>query len=1072
MASSITGRASGVGSSADASPHIKAMKAPVAAATTANITLNDTQTVDGTALSAGDRVLVKNQTDQTENGIYDVVASGDWTRSPDFSQDNDVLQGTLVYVAQGTVSGGMIFGLTTANDVAVGTDNIVFALRPIITLTDNVTGELPVANMQGHSAAPAGTFLKQDGTWAATAGSGDMLIATYDPTAVSGDAFDMDNMVQGSTNFHLTSALHTLVSALDSDMATFAVPASTTISAFGATLVDDADAGTARTTLGLVIGTNVQAYDAQLDDVSGLAVTDGGMIVGDGANFVLETGATLRTSMGLGTANDVAFAGLTASAQFALSGDISPSEITANQNDYAPTGHATASTFRVTSDAERTITGLDGGSDGRIVILHNIGSNNIILADESASSTAAMRFSMAADLTIGADKMTLLQYDSTSSRWRVLQAAASAGTVDTSGTPAATQLAVFTDADTVAGYAGLLWDNGTTTLTVTGSIAGATIDADSNTLQNISPDEFDTDTADTWAAFDGMAFDKGDLTVLDASGLKLDIEKNGGGDMDFWINGAKATLDCTAGSGAGGRARVSLTAGADANNPQINHIYVTRSGSTATLAASTSLPTGAFAWVGKVSVPDTTTFATTGAYLQQRYTEAFANDSRGLHSHTREKLRALGAVYISGGGNQSVDITTNGGSEDNVHFSSDAASVHQLHRQSYPAFSTGPYYLGNGINQYGRITDLNAADDDQSGNAITNNDYTNWIIWGAVNEEVGDCKLFVNLPSDFYANQADALADASATADYTVPDDFRSVAFLLARVVIEYETGSSGTWKNETVFSLLGQPPGVRSGGTGVAAASTEFADSTFKIYDNLDITKIFQMQMSGLTTGNTRTMTVPDTDFTISSWVAANLLDDANAAAVIGTLGLDADLATFALPASTTISAFGATLVDDADAGTAIATLGLDADLATFALPASTTISAFGASLVDDAAATNARTTLGLVIGTDVMAVEQEINTQSGTSYTLVIGDTTKCVRMTNAAANTVTIPANASVAYPVGTRIYVEQAGAGQTTIAITSDTLNSKSGNVDLAAQYTKVELHKVASTTWDMFGDLVA
>jgi hypothetical protein len=47
--------------------------------------------------------------------------------------------------------------------------------------------------------------------------------------------------------------------------------------------------------------------DAQLQDIAGLAVTNSGFIVGDGANFVLETGATLRTSVGLGTANDVQF---------------------------------------------------------------------------------------------------------------------------------------------------------------------------------------------------------------------------------------------------------------------------------------------------------------------------------------------------------------------------------------------------------------------------------------------------------------------------------------------------------------------------------------------------------------------------------------------------------------------------------------------------------------------------------------------------------------------------------------------------------------------------------------------
>ena len=71
--------------------------------------------------------------------------------------------------------------------------------------------------------------------------------------------------------------------------------------AFGRSLVDDADAAAGRTTLGVVIGTNVQAYDAQLAALAGLAVTDGGFIVGNGSNFVLESGATVRTSLGLGS---------------------------------------------------------------------------------------------------------------------------------------------------------------------------------------------------------------------------------------------------------------------------------------------------------------------------------------------------------------------------------------------------------------------------------------------------------------------------------------------------------------------------------------------------------------------------------------------------------------------------------------------------------------------------------------------------------------------------------------------------------------------------------------------------
>jgi len=64
-------------------------------------------------------------------------------------------------------------------------------------------------------------------------------------------------------------------------------------------LGDVGDASTSRTNLGVAIGSDVQAYDTQLDDIAALAITADNFIVADGVNWVAESGATARTSLGL-----------------------------------------------------------------------------------------------------------------------------------------------------------------------------------------------------------------------------------------------------------------------------------------------------------------------------------------------------------------------------------------------------------------------------------------------------------------------------------------------------------------------------------------------------------------------------------------------------------------------------------------------------------------------------------------------------------------------------------------------------------------------------------------------------
>lgn len=87
-------------------------------------------------------------------------------------------------------------------------------------------------------------------------------------------------------------------------------------------------------------------------------------------------------------------------------------------------------------------------------------------------------------------------------------------------------------------------------------------------------------------------------------------------------------------------------------------------------------------------------------------------------------------------------------------------------------------------------------------------------------------------------------------------------------------------------------------------------------------------------------------------------------------------------------------------------------------------------------------------------------INTQAGSSYTFVIGDAYKMVTMGNASASTLTVPANASVAYPIGTQIFFYVKGAGTVTLGITTDTLTGTTSY----AQNTGGILTKLTATTW--------
>lgn len=167
-----------------------AAKAPCRVATTANITLSGYQTIDDIVLADGDanlRVLVKNQTDTTENGIWDAGATA-WTRAKDCNRSDDLSRGTMVYAANGTV-GTSWYKCTGTDPITVGTSAISWTLvqTEVTEITAGAGLSTTGAGSSGGSLTTSGTItsvepVNVDSTQAYTYLAGDhgkLVVRTY-----------------------------------------------------------------------------------------------------------------------------------------------------------------------------------------------------------------------------------------------------------------------------------------------------------------------------------------------------------------------------------------------------------------------------------------------------------------------------------------------------------------------------------------------------------------------------------------------------------------------------------------------------------------------------------------------------------------------------------------------------------------------------------------------------------------------------------------------------------------------------------------------------------------------------
>lgn len=172
---------------------------------------------------------------------------------------------------------------------------------------------------------------------------------------------------------------------------------------------------------------------------------------------VTEVGSSALQGTAARFTSGVSALGLTANGTssaylFANNNPIVPSQITADQNNYAPSGITTRGVLKLSTDATRNITGITPVPvEGQLLFIENVGSNDIVLVHESGSSTAANRFLFAdgSNVTIKANQIALLKYDDgVSDRWRLIGSVSGGGGSPTTlsiGTVTSTTVAITSD---------------------------------------------------------------------------------------------------------------------------------------------------------------------------------------------------------------------------------------------------------------------------------------------------------------------------------------------------------------------------------------------------------------------------------------------------------------------------------------------------------------------------------------------------------------------------------------------------------------------------------------------------
>jgi hypothetical protein len=319
-------------------------KQPVIAGTTANITLSGLQTIDTVSVLAGERVLVKNQTNQAENGIYN-AAAGAWTRSPDANTWDELIS-ALVFIVEGGQAGaayycpiqpGGTLGVTpiTWNNFSVG--GVYFAGTGLNLSggdTFNISNTGVTAATYGSASAVPVIAVNQQGQ-ITSATNTNIAIAGSQVTSGTIDSARISGSYTGITAVGTLSGL-TVSSTITGSISGNAATATTAVSATTATTATNLAGG----------ATGSIPYQSSAGTTTFLAAGTNGQVLtlaGGVPTYATPTTGTVTSVSGTGTVSGISLSGtVTSSGNLTLGGTLDLSA--------PPTiGNITANTIRGTT---------------------------------------------------------------------------------------------------------------------------------------------------------------------------------------------------------------------------------------------------------------------------------------------------------------------------------------------------------------------------------------------------------------------------------------------------------------------------------------------------------------------------------------------------------------------------------------------------------------------------------------------------------------------------------------------------------------------------------------------------